>query len=174
MVVKRDGGRIGVTAFAALLFSGCVSSPSTDQEHGTAAATPYRYGVSWGPMGRGGAAERASDYIHVLHQGKSYVIHNSPVFEIAHRPESATAATENRRQPTNIATLIENIVSAIDSAPRLDSSAVRSDNDNLQSIWTRYCRGGEGLTENDWDLLNKAGAPENVPKDLSATCVPPK
>lgn len=174
MVVKRDGGRISVTAFAALWLSGCVSSPSIDQQHGNTSMPPYRYGVSWGPMERGGAAERASDYIHVLHQGKSYVIQNSPVFESAHRPEFTTAATENRRQPTNIATLIENIVSAIETAPHLDSSATRSDNDNLRNVWTRYCQGGEGLTENDWDFLNKAGAPENIPKDLAATCVPPK
>lgn len=175
MVVKRDGGRIGVTVFAALLFSGCASSPSTDQEHGAAAAPPYRYGVSWGPAGRGGAVERGTDYIHVLHRGKSYFIRNAPVLESSRttpRPEPKFPPIPDQR--AGIAKLIDGIISVIEAAPRPDFPADPTSTDKLRNAWKRYCRGGEGLTEGDWDILREAGTPENVPPDLAATCIPPK
>lgn len=173
MATRCDEYGIGVAAFAAALFlSGCATNASVKQEL-EAPEAPYRYGVSWGHAGRGGAAERASDYIHVLHRGKIYFVRNAVVPQRANRTtpslESTAVAITSARERTDIAKWIENIVSAIDAAPRRNS-----DNTKLRNAWERYCRGGEGLTENEWGLITKAGAPANVPADLAHTCVHPK
>lgn len=174
MTARRNGSGVSATAIGALLLASCVTNPSTNQEQATDAQSPYRYGISWGPMGRGGAAERASDYIHVLHQGKSTVIRNTPAAENSPHPESAAASAVDRYQRANISQLIESIVSALETPPRSDVPTTRADDDKVRNAWKRYCRGGEGLTENDWEILKEAGAPDNIPADLAANCIPPK
>lgn len=174
MDTRLDGYGIGVTALAVLWLAGCATAVPVDPEQESAPEPPYRYGVSWGPAGRGGAVERGSDYIHVLHRGRSYFVPTASVLKgrTTSRAEPTFTATPDQR--ASIATLIENIVSAIEAAPRADSPVVSSGDDELRSAWKRYCRGGEGLTEGDWELLKEAGAPENIPPDLAAACVPPK
>lgn len=173
MAVRRRANEIGVTAFAVVWLAGC-TTVSINQEPETVTAPRYRYGVSWAPAERGGAVERGSGYVHVLHRGRGYVFRNTPdsVKVSASRPEPTSTATPD--QHAGIAKLVENIVSAIEAGRRSDSPVVPTGNDKLRDAWERYCRGGEGLTEGDWEALNEAGAPENIPPDLAATCVPPK
>ncbi len=46
--------------------------------------------------------------------------------------------------------------------------------DKRRHAWERYCDGARGMTDEGWQLVQKAGAPDNVPVDLAVHCVHPK
>jgi hypothetical protein len=46
--------------------------------------------------------------------------------------------------------------------------------DALRDAWEKYCRGGAGMSDEEWHLVHVAGAPQNVPADLTEDCVQPK
>ncbi len=147
-----------------LVLCGCVTLTSPPQ-------TPeptYRYGVSWGLSGRGGAAERAPDYIHVIHRATAYAR-----AEKLNRMSASTVEAQPtlRTTPSNaeVARWVEALVATIESAQQPGAELTRE-----RLIWERYCRGGLGLTEDDWTFLVSAGAPENIPHDIARFCVPPK
>lgn len=76
---------------------------------------------------------------------------------------------DSRKVQTDIVQWVETLVSAIDTTPLQNS-----ERSHERVIWERYCRGGLGLTEDEWKFLAKVGAPQNIPVDLLPTCVPPK
>lgn len=178
IATKCNAYRLGKAAAAALLLTGCATSASVKQEFAAPSEPPYRYGISWVPTGRGGAAERGANYTHVLHRGKSYVVRATldagNINHTALGTDSKTAMTPNTERTPAVAGWIETIISAIDAAPARKPDPSAKDDAKLRQAWERYCRGGDGLTEEEWELVTNAGAPANIPQDLIVTCTPPK
>jgi hypothetical protein len=46
--------------------------------------------------------------------------------------------------------------------------------DALRSAWEKYCRGGAGMSDEEWRLVHGAVAPQKVPADLAEGCIHPK
>ncbi len=149
--------------------AGCAAT--THLKPSVAEEPPYRYGIAWGPSGRGGAAERASDYVHVIHRGQTYALIRTK------SNQSGSSAVDQQVRPdkqhdvsTDIAQWVERLLSTLDSAPQWQNSEKTKE----RLAWERYCKGGLGLTEDEWMFLVNAGAPRNIPRDLVSNCVPPK
>ncbi len=162
--------RLSIFALAcSFTVAGCAAT--THLKPPVAEEPPYRYGIAWGPSGRGGAAERASDYVHVIHRGQTYAL-TSPKLN-----QAISSAVGGEVRPgtqhdvsTDIAQWVETLLSTLDSVPKRQNPEKTKE----RLAWERYCNGGLGLTEDEWAFLAKAGAPENIPSDLASKCVPPK
>ena len=163
-------GRVRISV---LLCAAATAACTTTTSHIPLPETPepsYRYGVSWVPSARAGAAERAAGYLHVLHRGRTHALSEMD------KPKRTVPAVLNQgnavgQQPPSAAdisrwahTIIEDSTSRQEMPEKV----------NERQAWERYCQGGLDLTEEEWKFLTKAGAPENMPRDLAPTCIPPK
>lgn len=149
--------------------AGCATT--THLKPPVAEELPYRYGIAWGPSGRGGAAERASDYIHVIHRARTYALTRTKLNQASSSAiDEQVRAGKQHDVSTDIAQWVETLLSTLDSVPKRQNPEKTKE----RLAWERYCNGGLGLTEDEWTFLTYAGAPRNIPADLSSTCVPPK
>lgn len=176
-----------------LLASGCATTqnkPVTTDESRYRSST-----VVWGNAGRGGAAERVPGYVHALARAPRFRDGSASISVPAAAPAAApsTKPSPIAKLPTAlgvgsmedvlsraIAVASENTDSSTVSSPTRSPAVAASppvlvaQADPLRKAWEKYCRGGEGMTQEEWRLINEAGAPANVPKDLSEGCVAPK
>jgi hypothetical protein len=167
--------------------SGCASTvePPATQDR-SADAT-----VIWGNWGHGGAAGRVPGYVHALAKEATFRPRSEATVKIAATGNYATA-TPSRAAPPEPAHISpaprDPIVEALAAAMRQPApevaplptqrsaqsespAAIASADDQLRNAWEKYCRGGADMSDEEWGLVNAAGAPQNVPADLTDVCV---
>lgn len=169
---------------------GCVSTaeaPPTPDQHVDAT-------VVWGNKGRGGAAGRVPGYVHALAREATFQPGpEAPVKVVA--TGYYTPATPPRTvppKPAQISPVLRDPIAealaaamqepAPEVAPLLAQDttqsrrpgAIAKAEDALRDAWEKYCRGGAGMSDEDWRLMRTAGAPRNVPSDLAEGCIHPK
>lgn len=166
--------------------SGCASTaePSATQDR-SAEAT-----VIWGNKGRGGAVRRVPGYVHALAKEASF----RPGSEV---PAKLTSAVHHapatlpgvvHPKPEQITLVRDPIVEALATAMKQPApevmplpaqgrtqsqspAAVANGDDRLRDAWEKYCRGEADMSDEEWRLVGAAGAPQNVPADLTDVCV---
>jgi hypothetical protein len=171
-----------------------VSACATPSKNPELAKLPVDATVVWGNQGRGGATERVPGYVHVLHRGGA-VYRDQPTSPESHPVKAAFAAPsmplpcapsvpevraaalsqhEELLAPQTAAAITA--VTALDVKPEpfKAAAATASVGDKWRRAWEKYCDGARGMTDEDWQLVREAGAPENVPADLAGHCIHPK
>jgi hypothetical protein len=176
--------------FTVSLVSAC-ATPSKAPEQ---SELPVEATVVWGNQGRGGATERVPGYVHVLRHGEA-VYRDEPespgpepvkaVFAApsvplpSARPVPAVLAVapsqyDKLLAPQTVAAIMAVTAADVKSEPFKAAVAMDSAGDKLRRAWEKYCNGALGLTDEDWQLVREAGAPDNVPADLAGRCIHPK
>ncbi len=157
--------------FAVPLVSAC-ATPSKAPEQ---AELPVEATVVWGNQGYGGAAERIPGYVHALHRG-GVVYRDAPASPEPQPPKAAFfAPAENSHllTPQTLAAIVA--VSARNmKSVSLKAAVVTSVDDKQHRAWEKYCNGGHGMADEEWQIVREVGAPENVPADLADHCIHPK
>lgn len=166
--------------------SGCASTvePPATQDR-SADAT-----VIWGNKGHGGAAGRVPGYVHALAKEASFrpgseapakltsAVHHAPAalpVVVSPKPEQITlvrdpiveALAAVMKQPAPEVTLLPAQGRTQSQSP----AAITNADDQLRNAWEKYCRGGADMSDEEWRVVNAAGAPQNVPADLTEGCV---
>lgn len=175
---------------AVLLVSAC-ATPSKDPE---LAELPVDATVVWGNQGRGGAAERVPGYVHALHRG-GVIYRDDPespearALKTAFAPPSAPLPSAPQVSevravapsphgelltPQTVAAITAVTAPNVKIEPFKVAVATATIDDKLRHAWERYCDGARCMTDEEWQLVQKAGAPDNVPVDLAIHCVHPK
>lgn len=165
---------------AIALISAC-ATPSKGPE---LAKLPIEATVVWGNQGRGGAAERLPGYVHALHRGG--VVYRAASASPELLPNAAfggpTVSMLNTMLPTQYSELLSPPTEAAQAAvPSRDAkpesfgkTATTSMSDKRRRAWEKYCDGAYGMTDEEWNFVREAGAPDNVPADLAGRCIHPK
>jgi hypothetical protein len=157
----------------ALMCAGAATACTTTTSHMPLPETPepsYRYGISWVPSSRGGAAERAAGYFHVLHRGSAHALSEMDKLKptVPAVFNQGNAVGQQPPSAVDISRWVDTVIEDSTSRHEMPEKV------NERQAWERYCRGGLDLTEEEWRFLTKAGAPENMPRELAPTCIPPK
>lgn len=153
---------LGVTILA-----GCASgTPEQNTQSQTALAendklarVSMELSMSWGNMGRGGAALRQPGYIHVLGDGNIGVTMNTVQYDSASSDKTPAGFKQNG-----------GVVEAINTFKSMNKG--KSYSLYELSRWERYCNGGKGMDEHDWRFVVAEGT-TNIPKDVITGCIPP-
>jgi hypothetical protein len=170
--------------------SGCASTvePPATQDR-SADAT-----VIWGNKGRGGAAGRVPGYVHALAKEATFrpgsetpVRVTSAVNYAPARLPLATPPKPAQISPALRDPIVEALAAAMKQPPpevtglpaqgeaqSQSPTAIANANDRLRDAWEKYCRGGVGMSDEEWRRVGAAGAPQNVPADLAEGCAHPK
>ncbi|EGK3607942.1 hypothetical protein IOT31_003130 [Escherichia coli] len=153
---------LGVTILA-----GCASgTPEQNTQSQTALAkndklarVSMELSMSWGNMGRGGAALRQPGYIHVLGDGNIGVTMNTVQYDSASSNKTPAGFKQN---------------GGVDEAINTFKSMNKGKSYSLYELsrWERYCNGGKGMDEHDWRFVVAEGT-TNIPKDVITGCIPP-
>ncbi|MEL4204580.1 hypothetical protein P0W48_14665 [Plesiomonas shigelloides] len=153
---------LGVTILA-----GCASgTPEQNTQSQTAlgendklARVSMELSMSWGNMGRGGAALRQPGYIHVLGDGNIGVTMNTVQYDSASSDKTPAGFKQN---------------GGVDEAINTFRSMNKGKSYSLYELsrWERYCNGGKGMDEHDWRFVVAEGT-TNIPKDVITGCIPP-
>lgn len=167
--------------------SGCASTiePPATQDR-SADAT-----VIWGNKGRGGAAGRVPGYVHALAKEATFRLRSEAPVKIAATGNYAPATPSRAATPKPVQIspsvrdpIVEALAAAMEQpAPEIaplpaqgraqsqSAAAITNADDQLRNAWEKYCRGGADMSDEEWGLVNAAGAPQNVPADLADVCV---
>jgi hypothetical protein len=169
--------------------SGCASTvePPTTQDRLVDAT------VIWGNWGRGGAAGRVPGYVHALAKEATFRPGSEALakFTSAVNYARATLPVMAPPKPEQITLVRDPIVEALAAAMEQPApevaplpaqgraqsqspAAITNADDQLRNAWEKYCRGGADMSDEEWHLVHVAGAPQNVPADLTEDCVQPK
>ncbi|HAK2687712.1 MULTISPECIES: hypothetical protein [Gammaproteobacteria] len=153
---------LGVTILA-----GCASgTPEQNTQSQTALAendklarVSMELSMSWGNMGRGGAALRQPGYIHVLGDGNIGITMNTVQYDSASSNKTPAGFKQN---------------GGVDEAINTFKSMNKGKSYSLYELsrWERYCNGGKGMDEHDWRFVVAEGT-TNIPKDVITGCIPP-
>lgn len=153
---------LGVTILA-----GCASGTSEQNtqsqtalaENDKLARVSMELSMSWGNMGRGGAALRQPGYIHVLGDGNIGVTMNTVQYDSASSDKTPAGFKQN---------------GGVDEAINTFKSMNKGKSYSLYELsrWERYCNGGKGMDEHDWRFVVAEGT-TNIPKDVITGCIPP-
>lgn len=153
---------LGVTILA-----GCASgTPEQNTQSQTALAEndklarfSMELSMSWGNMGRGGAALREPGYIHVLGDGNIGVTMNTVQYDSASSDKTPAGFKQN---------------GGVGEAINTFKSMNKGKSCSLYELsrWERYCNGGKGMDEHDWRFVVAEGT-TNIPKDVITGCIPP-
>ena len=76
--------------------------------------------------------------------------------------------------PQTLATIATVTAPDVKPEPFKVAMATASISDKRRRAWEKYCDGAHGMTDEEWQLVREAGAPDNVPADLAGHCVHPK
>ena len=172
---------------AVSLVSAC-ATPLKDPELGE---LPVETTVVWGNQGRGGATVRVPGYVHVLRHGEAvyrdeptspgpepvkaaFAAPSVPLPSAPQVPELRAVVPSQHDEllaPQTLAAITA--VTAPDVKPEPFKAATASVDDRRRA-WEKYCDGALGMTDEEWQLVREAGAPENVPADLAGHCIHPK
>jgi len=180
-----------VFLFCAVPLVSACATPSKAPEQ---AELPVEATVVWGNQGRGGATERVPGYVHVLRHGEA-VYRDEPTSPVPGQVTAAFAApsaplpsapqvSEVRAvapsphgellTPQTVAAITAVTASDVKSEPFKTAAATASVGEERRRAWEKYCDGALGITDEEWQLVREAGAPENVPADLAGHCIHPK
>lgn len=175
----------GVFLLCAFLLASACATPPKEPE---LADLPVEATVVWGNQGRGGAAERAPAYVHALHRG-GVVYRDAPGSPELQPPTSAShgltqasvpdvpavASTQHNEllPPQTVAAIAAISARHVRPGPFQTAEAI-SIGGKQHGAWEKYCDGGYEMTDEEWQLVREAGAPDNVPVDLVNHCVHPK
>lgn len=153
---------LGVTILA-----GCASgtpeqntqSQTVLAENDKLARVSMELSMSWGNMGRGGAALRQPGYIHVLGDGNIGVTMNTVQYDSASSDKTPAVFKQN---------------GGVDEAINTFKSMNKGKSYSLYELsrWERYCNGGKGMDKHDWRFVVAEGT-TNIPKDVITGCIPP-
>jgi hypothetical protein len=175
---------------AVALVSAC-ATPSKAPEQ---AELPVEATVVWGNQGRGGATERVPGYVHALHRGGAvyrdeptspgpepvkvtFAPPNVSLPSASPVPEVRAAAPSQHNYllpPQTVAAITVVTAPDVKPEPFKVALAMAFVGDKRRRAWEKYCNGAHGMTDEDWQLVHEAGAPDNVPADLAGHCVHPK
>lgn len=150
--------------------------------------------VVWGNKGRGGAAGRLPGYVHALAREVGFrpgseaavkvasVGNDIPAMPSRVAPPKPTQTTTLLRDP-----MVEALAAAMQQpAPEVaplpaqgrteshSPTAIAIADDALRRAWEKYCHGGAAMSDEEWRLVQTAGAPLNVPAEIMEGCVHPK
>lgn len=163
--------RLSYVLIAAALSAGCATSPEPSAEPEIESTTPVELKqdrvtreltLSWDNMGRGGAALRQPAYVHVLGQGNLGEKGNS-----ARLPQAKAI-------PADPSTLLDAVNSIAVQSTRTYADSTAYDRGGFSlyemSRWERYCDGGRGMDEADWQFVTNHGAAGGIPSILQSSC----
>lgn len=114
--------------------------------------------LAWDNMGRGGAAMRQPAYVHVL--GESF---NDRYADIAQLAEQSGTDEDT----------IRDALARLHDASREDRPWQVGYSVYEMERWKRFCDGGKGMDEPDWQFVTQAGGISGVPADYARDCRPP-
>jgi hypothetical protein len=147
------------------MLMGCASHPQSKpdtptpllvKENDKPARVSRSLTLAWDNIGRGGAAIREPGYIHVLGGGE--------VGEAQNKMNDAAAifsAESNQKGDVN------ETLNAFKSLTKGKGYSLYE-----LSRWERYCNGGKGMDERDWQFIEAEGT-EHIPSEVIADCHPP-
>lgn len=181
-----------VFLFCAVPLVSACATPSKAPEQ---AELPVEATVVWGNQGRGGATVRVPGYVHVLRHGEAvyrdestspvppgpvtaaFAAPSAPLPSAPQVPEVRAVATSPHGEllpPQTVAAITDVTAPDVKTEPFKVAVATATIDDKLRHAWERYCDGARGMTNEEWQLVQQAGAPDNVPADLAVHCVHPK
>ena len=111
--------------------------------------------LAWGNEGRGGAAMRQPAYIHVLGVSDPYQLEGGKKFSEADAIAIAEFLKEQNEAPSN---------------DKAENKAQAGYSFYELSRWERFCDGGKGMDEKDWEFVTKENT---VPRNIIPDCNPP-
>jgi hypothetical protein len=185
---------VNVRRFLLIFTVSFVSACSTPSKDPDLTELPVAATVVWGNQGYGGAAERVPGYVHALHRG-GVIYRDDPespearalkaAFTAPSAPlPSAPQVSEERAlapsphgellTPQTVAAITAVTAPDVKIEPFKVAGATATIDDKRRHAWERYCDGARGMTDEEWQLIREAGAPENVPADLAGHCIHPK
>ncbi|ODN41409.1 hypothetical protein [Piscirickettsia litoralis] len=100
--------------------------------------------VEWGNMGRGGAALREPDYIHVIDEPRLT------------NPEEETPAKNNKNLAAQSISTVQQVEHELYLGP-----------------WYRYCNRGQDMIFDDWSAVAIQGENKGIPQSMLKSCSPP-
>ena len=150
--------------------------------------------VIWGNKGRGGAAGRVPGYVHALAKVAEFRPGTEAAVKIAASrnythamssriaPPKSTQKTPLLRDPIAeaLAAAMQEPAPEVATLPAQGRTQSHSPTDiakadnALRRVWEKYCHGGAAMSDEEWRLVQTAGAPLNVPAEIMEECVHPK
>lgn len=120
--------------------------------------------MTWGNIGRGGAAIRQPAYIHVLGEGNLVQSKEDALFSDSAPPADAAV----------VITALNSIIDSGDGITSSNSGEQGGFSMYELSRWERFCDNGKAMDEPDWRFVTKHGGASGVPSIYQASCAVPK
>ena len=131
----------------------------------------YEYTVHWRKLMPGGAALNTSGYVHVLAYTDPRITENRSI-----KPLHGRELWDANPPPANKvkASRITQIAMDLDRKESNRPSVKGATPLEIVEAYTRYCNAGIGMTDQDWDIVQRKGYVLGVPNEIKSECVPPK